>query len=245
MELPSHVSQATVRHCAAFMFGSFSDLINNGGGSGFIQHQGTITFVELDGRYYGITNEHCLGIMQDQGDLVYQVGLPRQKPARKPAMFVSKKDNPDFPFDVAIFRLDDGFLDGSTKAYIKIDDLASIIEGDTALSVGFPGHRRRDVGSLKMVHEAWHVVLRCESASDRNIWLRDSVRFDAASVDIGGMSGGPLFKLNKNLSFDFVGITYEQRCPDVVQDAQMLHEVAIVGFPLSGQLLRNMLDSVR
>ena len=59
-ELDRVLSGNAASHCAALFYGEWSELLEKGSAD-YIKGQGTMTFVTLNGRCYGITNEHVVG----------------------------------------------------------------------------------------------------------------------------------------------------------------------------------------
>jgi hypothetical protein len=243
MVLPEGAPRLAV-HCAAFMFGTFADLIQKGSAK-YIQGQGTMTFVRQDNHFFGITNEHCLGRLTEREQLVYHVALAKHMPVPKPPIFKSTPSTPDFPYDIAVFRLDGQFLHDSDKQFVSVtDDSTALNEGDLCTVVGFPGHRRQEVGNMSMRHEAWSVVSHCQLSSDRTIRLQDTLTFDGSKINLGGFSGGPVFKNGNNGQYQLVGICYMQGNPTEAPSGRQSHEVILLGFPLNRSMLRRMVDLI-
>lgn len=251
MTLSPTISKVTTKHCAALMYGTVSDLIWKGS-DGFIESQGTLTFVKLKGRLFGLTNQHVVhqattAYAEKSGWYVFIAALKRH--THVPGMPIAQftQTHPDFPFDLAVFSLPIDFLEGSEKRPIDLDlpPPANLKEGAIGLAVGFPGHCREKIGADTLAHRLFHVVGTCLSSSDRKIVLFNKFERECEPHRFGGMSGGPIFSLGDDDSCCFQGILFEGRgSGDVATDEPTGQDFWIYGFPVSGSMITQALDSV-
>lgn len=248
-ELDPALSRATGKHCAALLLLTFSDLVTKGGAESIFD-QGTITFVKVGENVYGITNEHVANPEGAPTDHIFHIALAHHVPLPEPPLFMSTPANPDFPYDLAIFKINPDVLVRAGKVPITLPDAPSIHlrEEDTALAVGFPGYRRR-IEKEHTVHEMAHVVSTCRLSSDRSIMLTDAL--DDLSLDLrfGGLSGGPIFALVGAQEYEFVGIIFDGRGPgdfeeDINQAGSPINkeEIWVRGFPLTRDTLQRILE---
>ena len=106
------------------------------------------------------------------------------------------------------------------------------------MAVGFPGSQRGMVDRYTMGHRLFHVVGRCERASDRKLILRESFEEEKPAHQFGGMSGGPIFSLSDNGNYEFRGIIFLGKgFGDVEEGDPPSKEFWIWGFPFSGDTL--------
>lgn len=262
--LPKVVSSRTAAHCAALMYGTLNDIIWNGS-QNFIEGQGTLTFIRYKGKLFGITNQHVVhramtAYANEEEIYVFVAALDHHKrmPRRPIAQFT--QDHPDVPFDLAIFSLPPDFLDGSNKTPIEVEALDSQTidlalsesqandldlsespgneENPKLLAVGFPGSQRKMADPKTMSHSLFHVVGPCEAESDRKMILRHSFEEEKPAHQFGGMSGGPIFQLHPDGSYDFKGIIFQGKgFGDVNKGEPVSKEFEIWGFPLTASIL--------
>ncbi|HET6431694.1 hypothetical protein [Dyella sp.] len=243
-KLPREISRPTASHCAALFYGTLSNLIWKGSDN-FIEGQGTLTFLRYKGHLFGVTNEHvvkkAIDAYEDKTDqYVFLVALQKHEQIRAMPIARFTQDDPHVPFDLAIFRLPECFLDGSDKTPINLNQSTPILlaPGSKGLAVGFPGSHRKVVSPQTMSHRLFHVVATCHGISDRKIILQDAFDQPGPEHRFGGMSGGPVFALTGDHNYEFQGILFEGRgFGDVGPDDLPGTENWIWAFPFSGELL--------
>jgi hypothetical protein len=124
------------------------------------------------------------------------MALNTHQPFVQQPLFTSTQDNPDFPFDIALFELEEGVILRGGKIPVDVDQDALLAEGDPLLAVGFPKDRREVLDEQGYVaHGIYHVVARAIGISDRNIELHERLPDTKQKTwHFGGMSGGPIFQ---------------------------------------------------
>lgn len=225
-DLPKIISSATSKHVAAFFYGDSNNSAVSGTSPTFIENQGTMTFIDYRGYCLGITNEH---VIRDSGLRRFYLAFTQHEPIASTLLFKSKENNPDFPFDIAVFLMNRERIIRGGKTPINIDlGHKAIMKNKQGLAVGFPGRERFDIKGIQMAHPLYHVVANCESISDRKINLRDINTIQKnKSLELGGLSGGAIFGIESEDKYFFTGI---------ISDAKMNtsgNEIWIMGFPLS------------
>jgi hypothetical protein len=219
-DLPSNISSATAKHAAALFYGDSLDLFIKGSAD-YIQAQGT--------------NAHVVGdYVRPTKERVFHIALAKHTPLPGRLLFKSDRDNPDFPFDIAVFLLmRERIVDGGKLPLLLSDDFAPLNVGDQGLAVGFPGGERCKRDSQIMGHPLYHVVAKCVAASDRNIVLyEEMVPSSGRVVKFGGMSGGPIFRLEPNDRYSFSGVIVEGRGFADSEEDTNANDIWVYGFPL-------------
>ena len=249
--LSKEISRNTATHCAALMYGIMSDFIWKGSHNA-IEDQGTITFVSYKNKLFGITNQHVVdkairAYVSQEDIYVFMAALQCHKhmPLRPIAQFTP--DDPDLPFDLAIFPLPPDFLEGSNKTPIDLEmtQLQPMDEGSQGLAVGFPGSQRRMADQNTMSHRLFHVVGRCEGVSDRKLIFKYAFEEEKPAYKFGGMSGGPIFLLNEDGSYEFKGIIFQGKgFGDINEGEPISKEFWIWGFPFSSATLERSCERV-
>lgn len=201
--------KTTKRHAAALFFGEIPDLIWKGSGR-YIQAQGTITFIRYRNRCFGVTNDHVYHAPSSK-TVVWHMALNTHQPFLQQPLFASTQNNPDFPFDIALFELDEGVILRGGKMPVDVNQDALLTEGDPLLAVGFPKRRRKLLDEQGYVaHGLYHVVATAIGISDRNIELHESLLDPKQKRwHFGGMSGGPIFQVTSETSYRLAGIIHQ------------------------------------
>lgn len=198
--------KATKQHTAALMYGEISDLVWQGSGK-YIRAQGSITFISYHNRCFGITNQHVYP-GQASRTSVWVIALEQHYPLRIEPLFTSTSSNADYPYDIALFELDEKLIRRGGKIPIEVDKDAVLAEGDLLLAVGFPGIERR-ILEEQTLHRLYHVGASVVGLSDRTILLYEELSDPQVKTwDFGGMSGGPIFKVEPT-SYGLAGIIFE------------------------------------
>jgi hypothetical protein len=163
-------------------------------------HNGTITFVcTPQSQVLGVTNKHVADGLASCTDYVssgLQIGGARLDPAR---LIARHQD-----LDLATFQLSDVFLatSGHNAATVSTWPPKAPSEGDPVIYGGFPASYREDYdGTIDFGFAIF--VGKVQSVSDRNIAMvleiERSESFSSnripPNVDLGGWSGGPVFRL--------------------------------------------------
>jgi hypothetical protein len=240
MQLPNELSKATGKHCAAITYGDLSDFIWKGSAK-YIKQQGTITFIEYKGECYGITNNHvvedaCLARVQNNKYYVFVIALKEHTRVKGFPIFRSNPQNPDFPYDIAIFHLNrKEIIDGGKQPInLQVEPL-KVNEGDKLLAVGFPGKERQTISSEIMAHQMYHVVATCHSISDRQIILHDHLPDKRQDARFPGISGGPIFSVTEDYNYQLQGIVHEGRgfCEMIDRKLVEYDDIWVWGHPFS------------
>src|SRR5204862_227798 len=113
----------------------------------------------------------------------------------------------------------------------SVRDMAEEAQG---LAVGFPGIERAGVSETIMTHPLYHVTAKCIGVSDRLIVLHQELPPPAdRCVKFGGLSGGPLFRVQPD-EYSFAGIIFQGRgFADTVDQSASSPDIWVWAFPLS------------
>jgi Trypsin-like peptidase domain len=216
------IRKATKQHVAALMYGEIGDLIWQGSGR-YIKAQGTITFIRYRNRCFGVTNEHVYPGKASRTS-VWHIALKEHQPLRARPLFTSTRTNADYPFDIALFELDEEVISRGGKIPIELAEDAVLEEGDLLLAVGFPGAERK-IFEEQTLHGLYHVGATAIGFSDRTIQLYEELSDSKSQTwNFGGMSGGPIFKVKPN-SYSLAGIIFD------AAETPPPNTIHIEGFP--------------
>jgi hypothetical protein len=226
--------------CAPLIFGSFQDHAFKAAKA--IQGQATITFGQLDGRHFGITNEHVLSEKPDPlGDRVWHLALKRHTAFPLVPLATTTFRNDDAPYDLAIFDLPPDLVVTilkSGKRFAEIPPNRVLHKGDRGAAVGFPAAERK-ILSTHTAHPMYIAVATCQTPGDRKIIMHDHLRGENRCFRFGGMSGGPIFRITEasnevaGVIFQGVGPNDPQTGPDGETLSDSREEVWAWGFPLT------------
>ena len=217
--------KATKRHSAALFYGEIADLLWKGSAE-YIEAQGTITFIRYRNRCFGITNHHVYDAATSR-TAVWHIALNSHQPFLTKPLFTSTKEKPDYPFDIAVYELDEGLIRRGGKIPHDLGCDAVLAQGDHLLAVGFPGCERKILDEQTSIqHGLYYVVASAAGLSDRNIELYEELSDVKATIwHVGGMSGGPIFQVTSETSYTLAGIIYE------AQKHPRPNTIYIRGFP--------------
>jgi hypothetical protein len=235
----------TKRHCAPIF------RVPNGIATSFEAHtmawgQATMTFVSIAGRTLGLTNDHVL--RDTNGRLVtskmtFKLALHEHTVLPGTLLYHTSESNPDAPFDLAVFDVDDGVLRRGGRMPVEVDAAPIMpLEETLILGVGYPSARRIDVGDLGVTaHPVMQVFATIRGISARRIMASDEVFHvdDGGSLDVGGMSGGALYVVEDNGHYQLAGIINEGEVR-VGANAQGSAGLWLFGFPLPVDLLKTI-----
>lgn len=249
MSISASLSKATAKHCVAIMPCLPSKVIFQGSDN-HNDGQGTLTLVEYNDRLYGVTNEHV--VKSDEKELSgFLVAIKKHTFINRKPIFTSKINDLHFPYDIAIFDLEDmrnEFYSYGKQGVILND--ANLKADELFLAVGFPGDLREKKERGIMAHSLAHIVIECRGFSENRITAFSSANDlnEAKRTDFGGISGGALFKVldDDSPEYELVGICYEGRGtkPDAsVDERELRSDIWIFGYPLNkkafGEMLKN------
>lgn len=258
-DLNSILLKETKRHCAAFFYApSFGEIYFRSPGDDYIKEQGTLTFVEYKNKCYAITNQHVVSANWEERlkKESLMLALDTHKFWGISPIFISPpKDKitilypENFPKDIAIFPFSNSKdkLTNSNKSPIFIEDQLVTIEPDEiVLVVGFPGDERENVSETTCGHRLAHVFGTVRSVSQNSIIIQDNNPERDKDISFGGMSGGPIFKVNEDDgTYKFVGISYEGKGfkrNNELNEEEIGDDIWIYGFPFYGILLEEILN---
>ena len=247
VDLSRNISEASSKHCAALFFNDLAEVLTKGSAD-TIDGQGTMTFLNYHDRCFGVTNQHVLGdYVRPTSNKVFHLALQKHIPIPGRLLFKSTKDNPDFPFDIAVFLLDEEEIIANGKIPINLESkYEPIAEFEQGMAVGFPGIERQIRSGMTMAHPLYHVVAKCISVSDRQMILHEeSPPPQSKEISFGGMSGGAVFRLTEDESYSFTGIIFEGRGFADNEEGTPENEIWLYGFPLSGEMFEQALDVFR
>ncbi len=254
--------KGTKKHCAAFFHAwTFGKIYFRKNNEDYILDQGTLTFVEYEGDCYAITNQHVLGenwlerwmhqslMVALKKHLFWGIGpvYVSPPPKKQNSLYPST-----FPKDIAIFPFTRN-RDKLKQADKEPADLPSIMpeikQGEILLAVGFPADERKTADEATCEHRLAHVFGTVVSLSENSIILQDNNPKKDKDISFGGMSGGPIFKIDENTgSYTLVGIIYEGKGfkrKNENDATEIGDDIWIFGSPLDGNRLKQMLDYKR
>ena len=249
----------TKKHCAAFFYAwSFGEIYFRNDGEDYITKQGTLTFLEHDGRCYAVTNQHVVG--ENWQERLKKETLMLALETHKfwgirpifispPKKKISTLYPANFPRDIAIFPFDNAInkLTIANKSPILIQEKMPKIERDEiVLVVGFPGGEREKISKTTCGHRLAHVFGTVRSVTENSIIIQDINPSRDRDISFGGMSGGPIFKIKvSDGSYQFLGISYEGKGfkrKNEHDEEEIGDDIWIYGFPLYGRLLDELLS---
>lgn len=232
-DIVDELSSATARHAVALLLGNRVDFLLKGSAE-YIKAQGTLTLINHRGHCFGITNHHVVSKRHEVGtECLFCIGLKKHQQLPGRLIIETSQRNPDMPFDLAVFVLDEALIRDGGKIPIELEESFQPLEQeDQAVAVGFPGVERRMESQSQMGHGMYHVVSQCVCASDRKLILHEELMPpDNRLIRFGGMSGGPIFRLTGACTYAFSGIIFEGRGFHDVRDPTPDSQIWIYGFP--------------
>jgi hypothetical protein len=233
-------------HCAALLAGSMPNIMFEGS-----QHElhawGTMTFVSVGAQVLGITCDHVVKEAEATGCPGFMLALGAHTPLKSPLVARSNPGDIDFPFDVAVFELNQELLLVAAAAGIvplPLDETPVLLEeGEVALAVGFPRYCRAVVDEESIIHRRCYLSATCQSVSDRGIVLHEEVPDQPADFKIGGMSGGPIFRIDSPESYLLAGLVCQGRArADTTEGGGSGGDLWLFGFPVSRKLITSLLE---
>lgn len=249
----------TKRHCDALFYAwSFGEIYFRNQGDDYITEQGTLTFVEYNNECYAITNQHVIG--ENWQERIEKESLMLALDTHKfwgisPIFISPPKDKINifypahFPRDIAIFPFSNtrNKLTNANKTPILLrDNIPEIKPDEIVLVVGFPGGERENISETTCGHRLAHVFGTVRSVTETSIIIQDNNPTRDKDISFGGMSGGPIFKINENDgSYQFVGISYEGKGfkrKNEHNEEEIGDDIWVYGFPLCGRLLEEMIS---
>ena len=237
------IAAETKRHCAPIF------RVPNGIATNFEAHtmewgQATMTFISIAGRTLGLTNDHVLRDSKDRlvtSEMTFKLALHEHTLLPGRLLYHTSERNPDAPFDLAVFDVDDAALRRGGRIPLVLDAVPVVpLEETLILGVGYPGGRRIDVGDLGMTaHPVMQIFATIRGVSERRILASDETFHvdDAGSLDVGGMSGGALYVVEEDGSYQLAGVINEGEVR-VEANAEGSAGLWLFGFPLPLDLLR-------
>jgi hypothetical protein len=254
--------RATARHCAAFFYAaSFADIYFRKKGDDYIKEQGTITFVEYGCECYAITNQHVISDNWENrvGRESLLVALNRHLFWGISPIFVSPSSDkqnvmypPALPRDIAVypFSANRDRLIAANKEPIKLrQTMPEVSVDDIVLAVGFSGDERVVISETTAGHGLVHVFGTVRSISESKIIIQDNNPQRESNISFGGMSGGPIFKIDEITgACDLIGIIYEGEGNRKINSSEAIEytdEVWVFGSPLDGNRLSEMIEMGR
>lgn len=249
MTINKKLSRATARHCVAIMPCSPFKVIIHGSDK-HSYGQGTLTLIDHNEHLYGVTNDHVVKpdgkrLMDD-----FLIVLKNHTFLRRKPIFTSNIQSINFPFDIAIFDLEDMRTEFSSydKKGISLAN-AELDQDEPFLVVGFPGQLRKAKQGGLMTHSLAHIIICCRGFSDSNITAFNSAKEleEVENIDFGGISGGPLFKIidDETPEYKLVGICYEGKGTKLEGDDVNFtsnSDIWVFGFPLNDKVFDEMVS---
>jgi len=139
------------------------------------------------------------------------LALRQHTPLPGRLIYISKPENVDFPYDVAVFLLDEQTIRTGGKEPIELTHQnCVVVENKRYLAAGYPGALRSE-GSKSSKHPIYHIVTTAILASDRKLIFRDELSQSEELMRFGGISGGAIFDVGENDKYSIVGIIFEGR----------------------------------
>jgi hypothetical protein len=208
--------------------------------------QGTMTFVTYKGHCFGLTNQHVVGDFQRvPPQSAFMLALDRHRPLPGRLIFVSDASNIDFPHDIAVFILHEPTIRSGGKAPIPlVHPQNPVVEGETYLALGYPGHVRGRAGD-HTVHPIYHIVTTCISASDRKLVFHDELAPSQDVMRFGGISGGAIMTSDTDDNYSLAGIVFEGRGQhEDVEQRSSDTDIWVYGVPVSATWMDQILADV-
>lgn len=179
--------------------------------------QGSMTLTTGESGFLGVTAGHVADAMADSDCTFSQVGKTRLEPG---SLIHRSKE-----WDLASFGLapDTVAASGHLAYTVRAWPLPSLTAGDFVLAGGYPGKYRRHSSGEINVAFVWFAG-RLQTVSDNNLGLSLEIGSSictgdervAEHEDLGGCSGGPVFRLTETrdsggmrADFELAGIIYE------------------------------------
>ncbi|WP_454902886.1 hypothetical protein [Variovorax gossypii] len=244
-ELSKALTAATKRHIAPiFRVNPVKVAIH--GTKGAIQDQGTITFVKYQGKCFGLTNGHVIGdVDRPRADAAFMLALDKHTPLPGRLIFSSTPRDTDFPFDLAVFLLDEESITRGGKLFVDLtNESCPILESAKYLAVGYPGVLRTE-NNTQSVHPIFHIVVTSVLSSDRKLVFHDEVPASAFEMRFGGISGGAIFDIRDGDNYSIAGIIFEGRGhDDEVDERGSATDIWVYGVPLDTRFIDRLLDHV-
>lgn len=258
-DLNSILLKETKRHCAAFFYAwSFGQIYFRNPGDDYIKEQGTLTFVEHNNECYAITNQHVIGKNWQERlkKESLMLALDTHKLWGVSPVFVSPpKDEINilypthFPKDIAVFPFSNNknkLINANKTPILLQEQVPEIKPDEIVLVVGFPGGERENISETTCGHQLAHVFGTVRSVSENSIIIQDNNPTRDKDISFGGMSGGPIFKVNEDDgSYQFIGISYEGKGfkrKNEFDEEEIGDDIWVYGFPLSGRVLEEILN---
>lgn len=242
------VARQTLANCAAILTGPGTMLLFTHGSSSFSEgSNGTVTFVEWEGRCYAVTNHHVLDRLlraYESGDLTYSaiIALGKHTPLGCP-LACTPESLESATSDLAIFCVDKQQLLASGKAPIPLSNAQSnFCDGELGMALGFYAQGRAMKDAMTMSHGLCRVIARCTGAANGRFTLSDIPESGPKPIRFGGMSGGPVYRLVDEM-VEFIGIVDEGwGHADVLPGEELRHDVGIRGFVLAPTLIGRTIE---
>ena len=244
--LSATVTAATKAHIAPIFRVSPVDVMFHGTSEQMLD-QGTMTFVSHQGRCFGITNQHVTQDFQRvTADRAFMLALHRHIAMPGRLIFTSTRSDVDFPYDIAVFILDESSIRAGGKVPISlVHETSPIAEGNKYLAFGYPGHIRGRSGD-KTSHPIYHITATCQSLSDRMLVLQDELPPANELMRFGGISGGAIVELSDNDDYSLVGIVFEGRGQhEDVEHRSSTTDIWVYGIPVTTTWMDAILSDVR
>lgn len=241
-ELSKALTAATKRHIAP-IFRVDPVKVAIYGTRGAIQDQGTITFVKYKGKCFGLTNQHVIGdVTRPRANAAFMLALKKQTPLPGRLIFWSTPKDTDFPFDLAVFLLDEESITRGGKTFVELtNESCPVLESHKYLAVGYPGALRTE-NSAQSVHPMFHIVITSLLSSDRKLVFHDEVPPSKFEMSFGGLSGGAIFDVEDDDTYSIAGIIFEGRGhDDEVNERGSATDIWVYGVPLDTRLIDRLL----
>jgi hypothetical protein len=206
---------------------------------------------------FAITNQHVIGDNW-QENLSFKplmISLRQHVFWNNRPIFVSpskEKMNilypPHFPKDIAIYPADNykSKLLAANKCPAKLLNNNPVIhEDDILLVVGYPGKERKYNSGPICQHSLVHIFGTVRSVSKNNIIIQDNNPKREKNISLGGISGGPIFKINDDGTYQLIGITYEGKGnirKNEENEDETFDDIWIYGFPIHNELLSEIIN---
>jgi hypothetical protein len=204
-----------------------------------LEGQGTMTLIKHMGRCFGVTNEH---VASGHG-ASFMLALDRHTPLPGRRVFSSKSRDIDFPYDIAVFLLDEEtILRGGKEPIALAHEHCPVTVSEQCLAVGYPGDLRHQTPE-ESVHPLFHIVARAHLVSDRSIVLQEELPMWRRKMRFGGISGGAIFHLTNTGGYDLAGIIAEGRGQhDQVASVVQQSDIWVYGVPIGTAWLERILS---
>lgn len=175
----------------------------------YVGPQGTITLVEYEDNFYGITCDHVLdGIDKELGESAeIWTSVPKDRKLKERLVFRGRSENNNEYWDIAIFEFDLYTIIMSGKEPLPIKEISfnPLIGKDVWLAVGYPGYLMNPMQEQR-AHGLLHFYSNIRMHNQAEIVMRNKFANQGEIYEFSGMSGGAIIALDNIGRYQISGI---------------------------------------